>query len=43
MIELAEPESKVQLTEIESNELLKEAEIPVINARLARTKKKRFL
>ena len=39
MVELAKQERKMQLTEIESKELLKEAGIPVVEARLARTKK----
>ncbi|MFC1955143.1 acetate--CoA ligase family protein [Chloroflexota bacterium] len=39
MIELAKQERKMQLTEIESKELVKEAGIPVVGARLARNKK----
>jgi acyl-CoA synthetase (NDP forming) len=35
----ARREKRTQLTEIESKEILKEAEIPVVEARLARTKK----
>jgi len=39
ILEQAKQENRTQLTEIESKELLKEAGIPVIETRLARTKK----
>ncbi|MBM3118751.1 MAG: acetyl-CoA synthetase [Chloroflexi bacterium] len=39
ILKQARKDNRTQLTEIESKELLKEAEIPVVEAKLARTKK----
>ena len=39
----ARKENRTQLTEIESKELIKEAGIPVVEAKLAKQRRKRFL